>query len=220
MKTLASLVRRGNQILKGTSKRCIDCQVSIDPRSKRCRTCHQRYLTMRRFPLHKRLILQCTDCGTPVSHYSVKHGKGRCRSCYNLYRVRFPSLKRSVDRPLSNSCYTDADGNIRWSFEYFEDGTMTVAAGWACLRRSWKAFKIAKNRADYLKMTEYAKAIRKLQLMLNISRTDFPELMLDADEDSRFSYSNRYGNHIYSAQSDDYHHYPPNSCPSGPDYYR
>ena len=66
----------GGQILRGINGCCVDCDASVDRRSKRCRPCHARRLTARRFPVEKRPLLLCIDCKLPISYASKKgHGE-------------------------------------------------------------------------------------------------------------------------------------------------
>jgi len=46
------------------------------------------------------------------------------------------------------------------------------------LKKCWRAYKIAKVRAEKENMTKYAKRIRSLQLELGLPQAPFPELGL------------------------------------------
>lgn len=81
--------------------------------------------------------------------------------------------------------YEDEDGNVRYADEYLEEGNFTVGSAWGALRRCWTGYRIAKGQDDYEKMVKYAKAIQRLQRLLNISRTEFPDLVLD-DAESQY----------------------------------
>ena len=48
---------------------------------------------------------------------------------------------------------------------------------WAALKKSWKAYKIAKIK-DEKEMAEYANRIRKLQKELGVPQAKFPDLSL------------------------------------------
>jgi len=50
---------------------------------------------------------------------------------------------------------------------------------WAALKKSWRAYKIAKVKGESEKMVEYAKRIRTLQKELGLSPAKFPGLELD-----------------------------------------
>ena len=54
----------------------------------------------------------------------------------------------------------------------------TKGQTWAALKKSWKAYKIAKVKNEEENMIEYAKRIRKLQMELGVSPAKFPELNL------------------------------------------
>lgn len=49
---------------------------------------------------------------------------------------------------------------------------------WAALKKSWKAYKIAKVKNETENMVEYAKRIRALQKELGVAQAEFPELNL------------------------------------------
>lgn len=55
----------------------------------------------------------------------------------------------------------------------------TKGQTWAALKKSWKAYKIAKVKDEKANMLEYAKRIRSLQKELGVSQAKFPELNLD-----------------------------------------
>lgn len=56
--------------------------------------------------------------------------------------------------------------------------TFTKGQTWGALKKSWKAFKIAKAHKDRAKMKEYATRIRTLQENLGVKKTAFPDLGL------------------------------------------
>ena len=49
---------------------------------------------------------------------------------------------------------------------------------WGALKKSWKAYKIAKIQKDESKMREYATRIRTLQGELGVKKSEFPDLGL------------------------------------------
>jgi hypothetical protein len=49
---------------------------------------------------------------------------------------------------------------------------------WAALKKSWKAYKIAKIKDEKENMAEYANRIRKLQKELGVPQAKFPDLSL------------------------------------------
>ncbi len=55
----------------------------------------------------------------------------------------------------------------------------TKGQTWAALKKSWKAYKIAKVKKERSNMLEYAKRIRTLQNELGVSQAKFPELDLN-----------------------------------------
>ena len=54
----------------------------------------------------------------------------------------------------------------------------TEGQTWGALKKSWKAYKIAKVQNDKSKMKEYATRIRTLQKDLGVRLAEFPELGL------------------------------------------
>ena len=56
--------------------------------------------------------------------------------------------------------------------------TYTKGQTWAALKKSWKAYKIAKVHKDTSKMKDYAERIRTLQKDLGVTQAKFPELGL------------------------------------------
>ena len=54
----------------------------------------------------------------------------------------------------------------------------TTGQTWAALKKSWKAYKIAKVKDEKENMVEYAKRIRSLQKELGVVQAKFPELGL------------------------------------------
>jgi hypothetical protein len=57
--------------------------------------------------------------------------------------------------------------------------THTKGQTWAALKKSWRAYKIAKVKGEKANMSEYAKRIRSLQLELGLPQASFPELGMD-----------------------------------------
>ncbi|GEM_PF-4170977 len=165
----------GEQILQHVNRTCIDCGVSIDRRSRRCRRCHQRSVMNRRYPPSRRPILICKICGNLVSYQS----RGRCRRCYNAHRTNNPRPKRPASRYLAGSSYKNLDGERVFADELpgFES-EITVAAAWGCLRRCWRAFKIANSNNDEEMRSKYANRIRNLERLLNIEINEFRDVDL------------------------------------------
>ncbi len=54
----------------------------------------------------------------------------------------------------------------------------TKGQTWGALKKSWKAYKIAKIQKDKPKMKEYATRIRTLQGELGVKQSEFPDLGL------------------------------------------
>lgn len=54
----------------------------------------------------------------------------------------------------------------------------TKGQTWAALKKSWRAYKIAKVKNEREKMVEYAKRIRSLQRELGVAQAKFPDLDL------------------------------------------
>lgn len=54
----------------------------------------------------------------------------------------------------------------------------TKGQTWAALKKSWKAYKIAKVKNETENMREYATRIRSLQNELGVPQAKFPELNL------------------------------------------
>lgn len=54
----------------------------------------------------------------------------------------------------------------------------TTGQTWAALKKSWKAYKIAKVKDEKENMVEYAKRIRSLQKELGVTQSNFPDLDL------------------------------------------
>ncbi|MDA4112573.1 MAG: hypothetical protein OK474_00805 [Thaumarchaeota archaeon] len=54
----------------------------------------------------------------------------------------------------------------------------TTGQTWAALKKSWKAYKIAKVKDEKENMVEYAKRIRSLQKELGVTQSSFPDLGL------------------------------------------
>ena len=55
----------------------------------------------------------------------------------------------------------------------------TKGQTWAALKKSWRAYKIAKVKKERANMLEYAKRIRSLQSELGVAQAKFPELDLN-----------------------------------------
>jgi hypothetical protein len=57
---------------------------------------------------------------------------------------------------------------------------MSYGAGqsWAALKKSWRAYKIAKAQGDTPGMLKYAERIRTLQSQLGLPQSHFPEIGL------------------------------------------
>ena len=54
----------------------------------------------------------------------------------------------------------------------------TTGQTWAALKKSWRAYKIAKVKDEKTNMVEYAKRIRSLQKELGVAQATFPDLDL------------------------------------------
>ena len=54
----------------------------------------------------------------------------------------------------------------------------TTGQTWAALKKSWKAYKIAKVKDEKENMVEYARRIRSLQKELGVTQSSFPDLDL------------------------------------------
>jgi len=54
----------------------------------------------------------------------------------------------------------------------------TTGQTWGALRKSWKAYRIAKVQNSSTDMRKYAERIRSLQAELGVSQASFPELNL------------------------------------------
>jgi hypothetical protein len=54
----------------------------------------------------------------------------------------------------------------------------TTGQTWAALKKSWKAYKIAKVKDEKENMIEYARRIRSLQKELGVTQSSFPDLDL------------------------------------------
>lgn len=168
----------GGQILRGINGHCVDCDASVDRRSKRCRQCHARWLTAKRFPVDKRPVLACIDCDLPVS-YASKKGHGRCRACHFAHKAQNPKPIRSASRPNSGTAYEDKDGDIRYADDVLEDGEFTVASAWGSLRKCWRGFFAARRIGSVEEMAEFAGRILFFQSMLNLPSGNFSELGIE-----------------------------------------
>jgi hypothetical protein len=54
----------------------------------------------------------------------------------------------------------------------------TTGQTWAALKKSWKAYKIAKVKDEKENMVEYARRVRSLQKELGVTQSNFPDLDL------------------------------------------
>lgn len=187
-----------------------------------CRRCNAYRTARRRFPLERRAIRICKDCGCAVSHQSVR-GKYRCRACYNQYRKGTSNSSRSanstkrrrlVDRLNCGSFYCDdKDGNGHWAYEEIGHG-LTVAAAWASLRKCWRGYRIASGNFDEDGKKMYAERIVFLCRMLKIKSPRFQELEM-SETVRNDDYDDDYdGNHDSSAED-----YSEESDGSSPYYY-
>jgi len=59
-----------------------------------------------------------------------------------------------------------------------EPASHTKGQTWAALKKSWRAYKIAKVKNEKENMMEYAKRIRSLQQELGLPQAPFPDLGL------------------------------------------
>ena len=159
------------QISRGINGWCISCGVAVDRRSKRCRECHARRLTAKRFPVEKRPVLLCIDCSTPVSYASNK-GRGRCRFCYFAHKAQNPKPVRPTSRPNPGTAYEDQDGNVRYADEELGGGQFTVAAAWASIRKCWRGYFAAQRIGSEEDMKMYRQRINYLREELNLSGGD------------------------------------------------
>ncbi|MDG6922674.1 MAG: hypothetical protein JRN67_05195 [Nitrososphaerota archaeon] len=50
---------------------------------------------------------------------------------------------------------------------------------WGALRKTWKAYRIAKTQNNKVDMKKYAERIRSLQDELGVAKASFPELGLN-----------------------------------------
>src|SRR5437868_769959 len=64
------------------------------------------------------------------------------------------SVGRLTNRPNSGTSYRDMDGIVHAAYELVYP-ELTVASAWACLRKCWRGFKIAKSHQDNDMMVEY-----------------------------------------------------------------
>jgi hypothetical protein len=165
--------------------------------------------------LKKRRSRLCINCADRISHRSKL---GRCRRCYlderrekasqREWQVSANGLRgyyyyydgkdtlasraiknRSANRENSGTCYSDKDGMLHYASDQIKPD-LTVAAAWSCLRRCWRAYKIAINgrisdgREDERRV-EYARRIVSLCKLLNIEPPYFMELDTDEDREER-----------------------------------
>lgn len=162
------------------------CEIPIDRRSQLCRRCNAYKTADKRFPLEKRLLRLCRDCGCKISHQSAR-GKARCRTCYNRFRSDSCNSscyneKIQVDRPNNGSWYEDKDGNRHLAYEEPLPG-FSVAAAWASLRRCWKGYRIALASEDGEKKVLYAGRIFFLCRLLNLEPPRFKGLEEEIDDE-------------------------------------
>jgi hypothetical protein len=54
----------------------------------------------------------------------------------------------------------------------------TTGQTWGALRKTWKAYRIAKVQNNSVDMKKYAERIRSLQAELGVSQASFPDLNL------------------------------------------
>jgi hypothetical protein len=54
----------------------------------------------------------------------------------------------------------------------------TTGQTWGALRKTWKAYRIAKVQNNNADMRKYAERIRSLQAELGVSQAKFPDLHL------------------------------------------
>lgn len=55
----------------------------------------------------------------------------------------------------------------------------SIGQTWAALKKTWKAYKIAKVQKNQVAMLKYAHRVRDLQRELNLPISKFPELGLN-----------------------------------------
>ena len=128
----------------------------------------------KRYPDPMRGRLYCKYCFGPISYQSKK---GRCRSCYNQHRRPAQEYKvRSANRPNSGTSYRDKDGIIRYAWEMLPAG-LTVASAWACLMRSWRAFRIVSGKGDHESIMAWMDRIHYYAGILNLKQNAFTEFI-------------------------------------------
>lgn len=54
----------------------------------------------------------------------------------------------------------------------------TIGQTWGALRKTWKAYRIAKVQNNSIDMRKYAERIRSLQAELGVAQASFPDLNL------------------------------------------
>jgi hypothetical protein len=87
--------------------------------------------------------------------------------------------KRPVDRPNCGSgYYDDKYGDYHFAADEIVEG-FSVAAGWACMKKCWKGYKIATGHNDWEQRVQYARKIVFLCRMLKITEPAFSELEYD-----------------------------------------
>lgn len=159
-------------------KYCKMCNKSINKRSRYCRTCNQQKIMEKRYPVEKRALRKCQECGARISYQSVK-GKGRCRECYFQWRKDTSKksgykskLSRLTDRQNPGTGYYDASGDYHFADDQVgKNGRFTVASAWASLRLSWRGYRAAMGE-DHSKMNLYA---GRIQYFARILRLDVPD---------------------------------------------
>jgi hypothetical protein len=65
------------------------------------------------------------------------------------------------------------------SKESFSADSFSTGQLWGALRKTWKAYKIAKSQNNLLAMMKYGDRIRSLQSKLGLSLSRFPEVGLN-----------------------------------------
>lgn len=179
----------------------------------RCRSCSARKKAYIRFPLKKRHPRICENCADRISHRSKL---GRCRRCYlnerrerasqREWQVSANGLRgyyyyydgkdslasratknRSTNRDNNGTCYSDKNGILHYANDEIKPD-LTVAAAWSCMRRCWRAYKLAINGRnndgrDDEKRVEYAWRIVSLCKLLNIEAPYFSELDIEEEEE-------------------------------------
>ena len=175
------------QVELGINKWCKNCRVAIDRRSTRCRSCHRQKMMARRFPIDRYDPRRCRNCNARTSRRRTRSVTGLCRACYQE-QGRIIRPKRAVNRKNPGGGYEAVDGLLCYANEpLLGNEDVTVAAAWACLRKNWRAFKIAKAQGEEARMRKYASRIQQIAILLRILPPEFENLDLNGEE---FSYEN------------------------------